>query len=397
MIAAIRNSNVMHFRGRVAACAIAATLVVMAATGCSSDDGPLAVRLVPALGGARFEQPIEVAAYPGGAVLVAERGGRIWLAGESAPPRLLADLRSLVELQGEGLLSVAVDPRFQETGWLWAYYFARGDPRTVLARFAVEDGAVDPASVLPLIEFPQPGFNQNGGAVRFDGEGYLYLSVGDGSASTDPFLQGQDRSTLLATVLRLDVRDSSPAAPYRIPSDNPFVGEEGVRPEIYAYGFRNPFRMSVDPLTEQVWLGDVGFTFFEEVNLVEAGGNYGWSLMEGDRCMRRAECEQSGLLPPAYAYPHEGGRCAVIGGFVYRGRALPALEGRYLFGDFCSGEIIALPADIEGGEAPATLAVLGGALVTFGRDAEGEVLVADHDGGGVYRLVRDPGGTPGSD
>ena len=242
-----------------------------------------------------------------------------------------------------------------------------------------------------VIEMEQPGFNQNGGTVRFGDDGYLYLSVGDGSASEDPFDQGQDTRTLLATVLRLDVTQASREEPYRVPADNPFLDEPDVRPEIFAYGFRNPWRMSIDGPSGEIWLGDVGVSVAEEVNHVTAGGNYGWSILEGDRCVRPRDCPTDGLLPPVSSYDHSEGRCAVIGGVVYRGHSIPELDGYYLFGDLCSGEVWAL--DRGGGRAsgdPRLLTRFPGSPVTFGMDASGEVLVADYVGGGVYRLTGSP-------
>ncbi len=343
-----------------------------------------------------FSQPVEVGAFPDGRSFVVEREGRIWLASEAGERSLLADLGPLVEARrGEGVLSMALDPSFDDTGWAWVYYFAADEPwRSVLARFEVGDGQMDLTSELVVLEMEQPGFNQNGGAIRFDAEGYLYLSVGDGSASTDPFDQGQDPSTLLATVLRLDVSASSAAEPFRVPPSNPFVGQEGFRSEIFAYGFRNPWRMSIDHASGDIWLGDVGFSNAEELDLVEAGGNYGWSVFEGTHCLARdCDAPPEAFVPPVYEYPHTEGRCAAVGGVVYRGEAIAGLEGRYLFGDLCSGEIWALPREGQDSEiAPTLLADLDGMLVTFGVDADGEVLVADYQGGGIYRLVEDAGG-----
>jgi glucose/arabinose dehydrogenase len=292
------------------------------------------------MGDATFAQPVEVGAYPGGRVFVAERGGQVWLVTDSGARSPLGDFGPIVEAErGEGLLSLALDPRFAETGWVWAYYFAAEEPwRSVLSRFEVLDGRIALESELAVLEIEQPGFNQNGGAVRFDREGYLYLSVGDGSASMDPFDQGQDTSTLLATVLRLDVSAASEVERYRVPRSNPFVDDVTVRPEIFAYGFRNPWRMTIDLESGDIWLGDVGVSNAEEIDRVEAGGNYGWSVFEGTRCLGR-ECDDEGLTAPIYEYPHDESRCAAVGGVVYRGDALDHLDGVYLFGDLCSGEI----------------------------------------------------------
>ena len=353
--------------------------------------------LEPALGGARFDRPVEVGAYPGGRVFVAGQGGLVSvLRGDGGGRRTLLDLRGRVDARrGEGLLSVALDPGFARNGRLWAYYFAAGEPpRTVLARFAVAgaEGAADAADGLDVLVLPQPGYNQNGGAIRFGPDGMLYLGLGDGSASADPFANGQNRGTLHGAVIRIDVRESSAARPYATPPGNPFAGEDGARGEIWAYGLRNPWRMAFDPEGGALWAGDVGFSAAEEVNRIERGGNYGWSVLEGFACLRpAAACERAGTTPPVAAYAHEAGRCAVTGGLVYRGAAIPGLRGAYLYGDYCSGEIFALrpPAPGEGAAAlaePFVLASGAGAVVSFGLDAEGEPLAVDH-GGAIWRLA----------
>ncbi|MDO9446056.1 MAG: PQQ-dependent sugar dehydrogenase [Dehalococcoidia bacterium] len=358
-------------------------LLLLLATACA-DPG---VRLAPALAGTTFDQPVEVSAYPGGGTFVAEQGGAIWLVDDDGSKAPLLDLTALVDDElGEGLLSVALDPAFDANGHLWAWYFAADKPpRTTLARFEVVEGKADPASAHVVLEALQPGYNQNGGAIRFGPDGMLYLSIGDGSASLDPFEQGQDTSTLLATVLRIDVSASTEAHPYAVPTDNPFVGRDGVLPEIFAYGFRNPFRMDIDPESGNVWLGDVGASSTEEVNRVLAGGNYGWSIVEGARCLDAGDCDTSGLVPPVATYEHTEGVCAVIGGVVYRGDVLDHLHGQYLFADFCSGQVFALDTD-EDDATPEVIATLDGAPVTFGRDSDGAVLIADYAGGGIYRL-----------
>ncbi|MFA7250316.1 MAG: PQQ-dependent sugar dehydrogenase [Dehalococcoidia bacterium] len=363
--------------------AIAILLLVPLATACAAPG----VRLVPALDGATFDRPVEVGAYPDGRTFVAEQGGTIWLVDGAGATASLLDLTALVDDdQGEGLLSVALDPDFDANGHLWAWYFAAGEPpRATLARFEIVEGQADPGSALIVLEALQPGYNQNGGAIRFGPDGMLYLSIGDGSASLDPFEQGQDTTTLLATVIRIDVSASSATNPYAVPADNPFVGSDGVLPEIFAYGFRNPFRMDIDPESGEVWLGDVGASSTEEVNRVVAGGNYGWSILEGTRCLDTGDCDTSGLVPPVATYQHTEDSCAVIGGIVYRGDALDHLRGHYLFADFCSGQVFALDTD-EDVATPEVIATLKGAPVTFGRDADGEVLIADYADGGIYRL-----------
>ena len=353
------------------------------------------VTLEPALGGERFERPLEVGAYPGGRVFVAEQGGLVHvLDADGSNRRVLLDLRDHIDVDlGEGLLSVALDPDFDRNGRLWAYYFAAGEPpRSVLARFDVVDNTGDAASSLDVLVLPQPGYNQNGGAIRFGPDGMLYLSLGDGSASTDPFENGQDLGTLLGSVIRIDVRASSADEPYAIQPDNPFVGVEGARDEIWAYGFRNPWRMSFDPETGALWLGDVGFIDNEEVNRVTRGANQGWNVAEGFGCLLPGRaCETEGMTPPVSAYGHDAGRCSVTGGVVYRGDAIPSLRGVYLFGDFCSGEVFALRDAANAASAvertePVVLVEGAGSLVSFGLDGDGEVLVVDYLGA-VWRLT----------
>lgn len=371
--------------------------VVVLLVACEAAEPPPlpAVTLEPALGGERFERPVEVGPYPDDRFFVAEQGGLVHLLdADRSDRRVLLDLREHIDGDlGEGLLSVALDPDFDRNGRLWAYYFAAGEPpRSVLARFEVVDDAAVAASGIEVLVLPQPGYNQNGGAIRFGPDGMLYLSLGDGSASTDPFENGQDLRTLLGSVIRIDVRESSAQEPYTVPPDNPFVGVEGARDEIWAYGFRNPWRMAFDPETGALWLGDVGFIDNEEVNRVTRGANHGWNVAEGFGCLVPGRaCDTTGMTPPVTAYGHDAGRCSVTGGVVYRGDALPSLRGVYLFGDFCSGEVFALRDAASAEPAsertePVVLATGGGSIVSFGLDGDGEVLIVDYTGA-VWRLT----------
>ena len=362
--------------------ALAAAALAFIACGSEADlaESVVAERL---FANVAFDRPIEVGSAPDGRVLVAEQTGRVRLFDGDGASDSIIDLAPLIDLErGEGLLSVAFDPAFEANGRLWAYFFARDEPpRTVLAHFDL--GAGDPlAREAVVLELPQPGFNQNGGAIRFGPDGYLYLSLGDGSASEDPFENGQNLGTLHGSVIRIDVRETSPAEPYAIPADNPFLATEGASPEIWAYGLRNPFRMAFDQETGELWLGDVGVSTREEIDRVERGANFGWSIVEGDRCLD-AGCTTDGLTPPVFAYDQEAGRCAVTGGVVYRGEAIDALRGRYVFGDFCSGEVWAL--DPAAPETVTLLTTIEGGVVTFGVDADGEILAASY-AGTIWRL-----------
>ncbi len=211
----------------------------------------------------------------------------------------------------------------------------------------------------------------------------LYLMLGDGSASFNPFENGHDPSTLLGAILRIDVGDSVPTQPYAVPQDNPVVDREGLAPEIWAWGVRDPWRVAFDPETGRLWGGDVMADAEEEVNLFSRGKNYGWDDQQGFDCLVRTGC--SGFEDPVAAFDHEDGRCAVTGGLVYRGAAIPALQGLYLFADFCTGDLMALDAK-DPGEIILLGRIEGGFVTSFGLDEAGEVYVTSFETG-VWKLT----------
>ncbi len=308
------------------------------------------------------------------------------------------DWRSRTSTAGneEGLLGFALDPQFTTNSYLYIYYSAAGGARrTVLSRLHTtrtgNNVIADPASELVLLQVPQPFSNHKGGQIAFGPDGMLYLGLGDGGSEGDPNGNGQDiKDNLLASILRIDVRKSAPGHPYDIPPDNPFAQSPGgAKPETWAYGLRNPWRFSFDLQTRQLWAGDVGQNAYEEVDLIEKGKNYGWSVMEGFHCYRPPSgCDQSGLTLPVVDYAHDGGGCAITGGFVYRGAAMPGLQGDYIFADYCTGEISAFPvAGARAGSRP-TITVLrhqGARVLSFGRDGAGELYLLCDDGN-IYRL-----------
>ena len=351
-------------------------------------EAPGPIGLTPALGGRSFDQPIELGAYPGGRVFVAEQSGIVLLLDRDGEnERTLLDLRSVVRFGGEeGLLSVALDPAFGENGQLWVYYSpAEGPLRTRLSRFTVDDDAVDGASELVVLEVEQPFANHNGGSVRFGPDGMLYLSLGDGGAGGDPFGNGQDPSNLLSTIVRIDVRNASPEQPYVVPPDNPGRTIPDAREEVWAYGLRNPWRMAFDPATGTLWIGDVGQNEVEEINIGQAGANYGWDILEGNDCFEPPSgCDTAGTVPPVATYGHVEGNCSVTGGVVYRGAAVPSVAGAYLFGDFCSGRIWALVADLD--SEPVLVATSERRIMSFGVDVDGEVYVLTFNGP-ILRIV----------
>ena len=352
----------------------------------------IVVALEAVFGGRTFDQPVELGAYPVGpegdgvGVFVAEREGRILVLhpdGDGAVE--LLDISDWIPpLQEEhGLLSVALDPRFEATGHLWLYYSAWGLPSvTRLSRLTVDLGdprRVDRDTELVVLEIPQPTPIHNGGSIRFGPDGMLYLGLGDGGRPNE----ARRVQSLLGSVIRIDVREASAASPYIVPPDNPFIDVTGARPELWAYGLRNPWRMAFDPVTGALWAGDVGQLELEEINRIEAGGNYGWNVFEGTHCLLpNTGCDPSGTVLPVVEYGHHLG-CVVVGGVVYRGDAIPALVGHYLFADFCDGRLWALP---PGGGDVVELAVIPQRLSSFGTDASGEVYLLTF-GGAILRIV----------
>ena len=359
-------------------------IVVCAAGGAGGPVQP--VSLTPVFGGRTFDRPIELLSYPGGRWLVAEQGGGVLLLeSNGADAGTLLDRPVSRDGNEEGLLSVALDPDLPARPYLYAYYSApSGQRRTVLSRYTIANDVAVPSSELVLLEVPQPFSNHNGGAIRFGPDGMLYLGLGDGGSGGDPQGHGQDRSTLLGSVIRIDVSTAQPGAPYAIPATNPFLGVAGARAEIWAFGLRNPWRMAFDPASGDLWLGDVGQGDVEEVDVIERGGNYGWNRLEGRDCFEPPSgCSTAGTVLPVATYRHSQG-CSITGGVVYRGTAIPHLQGHYVYGDFCSERIWAVP--VAGG-SPVQIASAGDSISSFGTGPDGAVYVVTF-GGGILRIDR---------
>jgi glucose/arabinose dehydrogenase len=284
-----------------------------------------------------------------------------------------------------GLLGLAFHPKHRQNGRFFVNYTRRDDGATVLAEYRRQGLSLQASTEeRTLMVVPQPYANHNGGMVAFGPDGLLYIGLGDGGSGGDPQNRAQNPAELLGKILRIDV-DGAP--PYAIPSDNPFA-RAGGRPEIFASGVRNPWRFSFDRATGALWLADVGQNKWEEIDLVTRGGNYGWRIMEGKHCFLSAkDCHVEGLIMPVSEYGHDQGRCSVTGGYVYRGRNLPALQGSYLFGDYCSGELFVVPVEngVATGSEPRLLRKSKMRISSFGEDETGEVYVVDHRGA-LYRL-----------
>ncbi len=303
------------------------------------------------------------------------------------------DLSDQVSTGGEqGLLSLAFAPDYRKSGLLYVDYTdTAGDTRVVEYRRSSSDPLVaDPQSAREVLVVDQPYSNHNGGLVVFGPDDLLYIGLGDGGSANDPERRGQDLSTLLGKILRIDPRPSGGRL-YSIPDSNPFVGRSGARPEIYSYGLRNPWRFSFDSLTRALAIGDVGQVQFEEVDLVARGdgrgANFGWSAYEGFTRFNDDQ-EAPNAVPPVLVYTHEVG-CSITGGYVVRDRSLPTLYGRYLYGDYCAGQLRSFPAT-PGGRAdddrPLGLEIP--QLSSFGEDNAGHVYATSLEGP-VYRLTAD--------
>ncbi|MHB0915961.1 MAG: PQQ-dependent sugar dehydrogenase [Thermoleophilia bacterium] len=353
---------------------------------------PQPLEAVAAFTGIGFRAPVFLTAVPGddGLLAVVEQAGVIKVFDEQAGDEaaVLLDISGKVRSGGEqGLIGLAFAPDFAASGEFYVHYNTATSGDSVVSRFTADIGAhpprADPGSEAVLIEQPQPYSNHNGGMLAFGPDGYLYIAFGDGGGQGDPQGNAQDLSNLLGKILRVDVAGGDR---YTIPADNPFAGRDGARGEIWAYGFRNPYRFSFDRESGSLWAGDVGQSSREEVDLVVRGGNYGWSLFEGGEAYRNPDNRPaSEFIGPVADYGRSEG-ISVIGGYVYRGDRIPGLSGAYLFGDYGSGTVWALVYDSAAGAVVANVPVATVPRISsFGEGVSGEVYVVSLEGG-VYRL-----------
>jgi glucose/arabinose dehydrogenase len=333
-----------------------------------------------------LEQPVAMAVRSGDPSLYfAEKVGQIVALREGGDLDVVLDLTREVSLGSEqGLLGLAFSP---DGRFVYANFTdVQGDTRVVEWRFG--EGGVRLGSRREVLFVDQPFSNHNGGNLVFGPDGYLYIGLGDGGSGGDPNGNGQSLSTLLGKMLRISPRPAG-SEPYETPSDNPFVGHEGARPEIWAYGLRNPWRYSFDRATEDLWIGDVGQNAWEEVDVEPAGSsgglNYGWDMFEGSHPFEGGS-EDDDTVAPVYEYPTGDGTCAVTGGYVYRGRDIPQLVGAYVFADFCRGRLEAFRLRDGRVRGHDELGPTVASLASFGEDADGELYVLSLSGP-VFRLV----------
>jgi glucose/arabinose dehydrogenase len=353
------------------------------------------IALTPMFAGVGFTRPVAVLAAPGddeGFYIVEKRGVvfRMPTATSGGPQaQVVADIRSRVNSAPNeaGLLGMAFHPQFEQNRLVYLSYTTHNGPdpddlTSRLSRFEISStGALDPNSEEILISFDQPFENHNGGHVVFGPDGFLYAGFGDGGYAGDPFGHGQNKNNLFGTIIRIDV-DNDDGNGYAIPTDNPFASGGG-RPEIFAWGLRNPWRFNFDRETHELWAGDVGQDAFEEVDIVVLGGNYGWRSREGAHCFA-SPCSGD-FIEPVVEYGRTEG-ISITGGYVYRGSAIPALHGVYVYGDYATQTIWGVGPSV-GLDAPVVLAQSGQNMAAFGEGHDGELYVVNHLSGRIFRIV----------
>lgn len=395
------------------------------------DESPLPVKIVPAFADLQIAgwesddngkptplRPILLTHLGDGTnrVVLAQQQGQIHVFDNkegAQTTKLFLDLSPKVTYKDneneEGFLGLAFHPKYKENGEFFAYYTTKSAPHTsVVSRFRVskdDPSKADPNFEEILLTIPQPFWNHNGGTICFGPDGYLYVALGDGGAGNDPLNNAQNLQTWLGSILRIDVDKKENGKNYGIPADNPFVGIVAagaapnrqtplVLPEIYAYGLRNVWRMSFDRKTKTGWVADVGQNVWEEINILEKGGNYGWNLREGKHVFTPAGYGTiSTLIDPIWEYHHDVGK-SITGGYVYRGKAVPELEGYYLYADYVSGKVWGLKYDEAKKQVVANRPIAHNfptlPVISFGEDEMGEVYftIVAANGQGIYKFSK---------
>ena len=372
------------------------------------------LKLVNAYPNLKFKRPLWLEQLPDGRTFLMEQRGKVLVLPKNAKGKKTTtffdiEKRKPYVKDEEGLLGMAFHPQFAKNGKVYMFYSAHEPLRSIVSEFKVgKGGTVDLSTERKLLTIPRPFWNHDGGCILFGPDGMLYITHGDGGNREDPHDNAQNLSTLLGTILRIDVDKPTSARPYGIPSDNPFVKRKGARPEIWAYGLRNVWRMSFDRKTGDFWAADVGQDFWEEVNLIVKGGNYGWRPREGfhDSLAKKGGAvlttkfkHPENYIDPVIEYPHtpalakkskfnkHGHGVSITGGYVYRGKKIPALQGAYVYSDYRTGTVWAFKQSggkvTEYGEVvkPNALRL----TASFAEDQAGEHYLLSL-GGTVYRL-----------
>jgi glucose/arabinose dehydrogenase len=318
-------------------------------------------------------------------IFIVQQSGQILvLQPGSSTPTVFLDVSAKIVFGGEqGLLGLTFHPNYWQNGRFFIHYSRLSDGEGTISEFHVSASNPNVADTTEkiLLTIPQPFTNHNGGMVEFGPDGFLYNSQGDGGSAFDPGNRAQNRGVLNGKFHRIDVDHSTSTKPYAIPASNPFVSTAGALPEIYTYGMRNPWRYSFDKATGTLYCGDVGQNDWEEVDIIKSGGNYGWRVFEGDVCTMIDPCVSTGMTFPILVYGHTLGRCAIMGGYVYRGTLNTIPQGLYTYGDLCTGEIFTFD-----GANQVVLTTLGSEISSFGQDESGELYVCGISAGTVSKI-----------
>lgn len=373
-------------------------LFLVLVTACKSiaDNNPLVPVELQLVG--TFASPVYLTSPPNDTArrFIVEQAGRVRISRhDTTLARAFLDLRGRISSGDErGLLSLAFHPLYATNGRFYVYFTdSNGDIRVVRYNVSSDPDSADEATADTVLKVAHPGqANHNGGQLQFGNDGMLFVGTGDGGGGGDPDENAQNKHALLGKILRLDVNGASG---YTIPSTNPFATDTSGAPEVWSYGLRNPWRFSFDRQTGDLYIGDVGQGDWEEVNVATValqrgrGANYGWNIMEGNHCYPTGPCNTAGLVTPFVEYSHAFGACTVVGGYVYRGSAIPELDGHYFYADFCNGAVTSFklpnPVTINW----TSLLRPGNNVSSFGQDAKGELYIMQL-GGGVYRIVPAP-------
>ncbi|GAB3946409.1 PQQ-dependent sugar dehydrogenase [Spirosoma harenae] len=359
--------------------------------------GSLKTEVVNAYPKLTFASPVEYTYANDGTnrVFVVEKDGRIRVFENDAnvaSAETYLDIRSKVASSGEmGLLGLAFHPDFKQNGFFYVNYTKDNPRETIVSRFKASSAtasSADPASEVILFRFDQPYTNHNGGKILFGPDGYLYVATGDGGSGGDPQNNAQNRTNLLGKILRVDV-NSTEKGQYGIPADNPYKGNtNGYREEIFAFGLRNPWRISFDD-QKRLWAGDVGQNALEEIDIITKGGNYGWRVKEGNNDFNSSGNTVNGseLIAPVYQYGRANGDVSITGGYVYRGTAQPTLKGKYIYADYASGRVWALTMNGNTASNNQEIIARAGAISAFGEDQKAELYLLDFSGGKVLKLA----------
>ena len=345
-----------------------------------------------------FNRPIDIAHCGDSRMFIVEQDGVIWTMdslGNKLDTFLSIDPLVNSINNEQGLLGLAFHPNYAQNGYFFVYYIKNGSNDSQISRFSVNPAnpnEADPNSELPILSIDQPYTNHNGGCMKFGSDGYLFIGLGDGGSGGDPQGYGQKKNTFLGKMLRIDINNSSASEPYKVPTDNPFVGQAAYFPEIWSLGWRNPWRFSFDRLTGDMWIGDVGQVTREEVDFEPkglGGRNYGWRCYEGNVAHITSGCQpQNTYVGPVFDYDNNSIGCSITGGFIYRGSKYPDLYGTYLNADFCSGRIWGTKQKSDGTFSTVELANLGdGEFSSFGEDRNGELFIALLSSGKIQKIT----------